>query len=150
VHVAVLAPPDGSEAYAANDRSVVLHLTYGRFSALLPGDVERRMEGELVSSWHDALRSDLIKVAHHGSASSTTDAFLSRVRPRWAVISAARNNPFGNPAPAVVLRLARRGALPLLTMDHGAVTLETDGLRYVLTSHVGGVLASGILPPLKR
>ncbi len=150
VHVAVLAPPDSNEAYAANDRSVVLHLTYGRFSALLPGDVERRMEGELVSSWHDALRSDLIKVAHHGSASSTTDAFLSRARPRWAVISAARSNPFGNPAPAVVLRLARRGALPLLTMDHGAVTLETDGLRYVLTSYVGGVLASGILPPLKR
>ncbi len=147
VHVAILAPPESIEDYSANDRSVVLHLAYGRFSALLPGDVERRMEGELVSSWHDALRSDLVKVAHHGSSSSTTDAFLDRVRPRWAVISAARNNPFGNPAPAVVLRLARRGVLPLLTMDQGAITMETDGVNYVLSSHVAGVLASGTLPP---
>ena len=146
VRVAVLAPPGNCGERSANDCSVVLHLTFGRFSALLPGDVERTMEGELVSSWRDALRSDLVKVAHHGSASSTTGAFLDRVRPHWAVISAARNNPFGNPAPGVVLRLARRGALPLLTMDHGAITFETDGDHYILASHVAGVLASGILP----
>jgi competence protein ComEC len=150
VRIVVLAPPDDHATRSANDRSVVLQITYGRFSALLPGDVERSTEGELVSSWHDALRSDLVKVAHHGSSSSTTDAFLGCVRPRWAVISAARNNPFGNPAPAVVLRLARRGILPLLTMDHGAVTLETDGTSYILESHVAGVLASGTLPGVLR
>jgi competence protein ComEC len=146
VRVIALSPAEGIGAHSANDSSVVLHLTYSRFSAMLPGDVERTMEGELISSWHDRLRSDLVKVAHHGSSSSTTDAFLDRVRPRWAIISAARNNPFGNPAPAVVLRLARRGALPLLTMDHGAITLATDGVKYVLASHVAGVLSSGTLP----
>jgi competence protein ComEC len=147
VHVTALSPPRGSGMRSANDSSVVLHLTYGRFSALLPGDVERTMEAELISSWRAGLQSDLVKVAHHGSSSSTTNAFLDRVRPRWAVISAARNNPFGNPAPGVVLRLARRCVLPLLTMDHGAITLETDGINYVLASHVGGVLASGTFPP---
>ena len=72
-------------------------------------------------------------------------AFLDRAHPRWAVISAARNNPYGNPAPAVVLRLARRGTLPLLTMDHGAVIFETDGVCYRLASHVAGLIASGSL-----
>jgi competence protein ComEC len=147
VHITVLAPPENDAGRSANDGSVVLHLTYGRFSALLPGDVERTTEGELVSLWENGLRSDLVKIAHHGSPSSTTDAFLDRALPRWAVISAARNNPFGNPAPEVVLRLARRGTLPLLTMDHGALTFETDGVYYVLASHVGGVLARGSLPP---
>ncbi len=146
VSIAVLGPPDNYGARSTNDGSVVLHLTYRSFSALLPGDVERAIEGELLRSRPVALRSDLLKVAHHGSSSSTTDAFLDRVHPRWAVISAARGNPFGNPAPTVVLRLARRGVLPLLTMDHGAITLETDGVSYVLTSHVAGVLASGTLP----
>ena len=146
VHVVALSAPEGIGTRSANDSSVVLHVSYGRFSALLPGDMERTAEGALISSWRDGLRSDLVKVAHHGSSSSTTNAFLDRVRPRWAVISAARNNPFGNPAPGVVLRLARRGALPLLTMDHGAITLETDGVNYVLASHVAGVLASGSLP----
>jgi competence protein ComEC len=147
VRIDVLAPPDDRATRSPNDRSVVLRLTYGRFSALLPGDVERAAEGELLSYRQGGLRSDLVKVAHHGSPSSTTNAFLDCTRPRWAVISAARNNPFGNPAPAVVLRLARRGILPLLTMDHGAVTLETDGTSYVLASHVAGVLARGAFPP---
>jgi competence protein ComEC len=145
VRVIAFAPPDGQGNRSANDGSVVLHLSYGRFSALLPGDIEGRAEREIVSLWGNRLRSDLVKVAHHGSPSSTTMAFLDRAHPRWAVISAARNNPYGNPAPAVVLRLARRGTLPLLTMDHGAVIFETDGVCYRLASHVAGLIASGSL-----
>jgi competence protein ComEC len=145
VRIIVFAPPERQEGRSTNDGSVVLHLSYGRFSALFPGDIEGGAERELVSLWQNSLRSDLVKVAHHGSPSSTTMAFLDRAHPRWAVISAARNNPYGNPAPAVVLRLARRGTLPLLTMDHGAVTFETDGARYRLASHVAGLIAGGSL-----
>ena len=122
-----------------------MRLIYGRFSALLTGDLERAAEREIADS-HASLRSCLLKVAHHGSRWATQRPLLERVRPRWAVISVGRNNPFGHPSPEVLARLLRHGVLPILTPDHGAVTFATDGFRYVLDSHVGGILESGLLP----
>jgi competence protein ComEC len=146
VHVRVLSAPQDGRSRSDNDSSLVLKLSYGRFSALLTGDIERASETEMTARWQGGIRSDLLKVAHHGSRTSTSEMFLNQVRPRWAVISAGRNNPFGEPAREVVLRLARRGILPLLTMDQGAITLTTDGERYTLRSFIGGDLESGILP----
>ena len=145
VRLHVLFPSQDRRVAPSNDQSLVLQLTLGRFSALLTGDVERTAEAEIVERYGRTLRSPLLKVAHHGSRTSTTDALLREVRPRWAVISAGRHNPFGEPSREVVLRLARGGALPLLTMDHGAITLETDGERYVLRSFRNGVLDAGSL-----
>ncbi len=146
VHVRVLSAPQDGIPSSGNDSSLVLQLSYGRFSALLTGDMERASEAEMIARWQGAARSDLLKVAHHGSRTSTSETFLNQVRPRWAVISAGRNNPFGEPAREVVLRMARRGILPLLTMDQGAITLTTDGDGYTLRSYAGGNLESGILP----
>ena len=142
--VETLCPPPGQTAAAANESSVVLRITYGDFSALLTGDMERSEEAYLVRR-PVPIRSTLLKVAHHGSRYATLDPMLDRVRPRWALISAGRNNPFGAPSRELLMRLLRHGARPLLTMDHGAVSLATDGSHYVLSSHVTGLLEAGRL-----
>jgi competence protein ComEC len=145
VRVRVLSPPPGKGSFRSlNDISVVLHLKFGRFSALLAGDLEGTGETEVLAREHD-LRSLLLKVGHHGSRNATLDPFLERAQPRWAVISAGRRNPFQNPSPETMLRLLRHGARLLLTMDQGAIFFETDGANYILKSHALGVLEQGEL-----
>jgi competence protein ComEC len=145
VDVRTLHPPLGSNYRSPNESSIVLHIRYGKFAALLPGDLEREGERTVLASNRN-LRSLLLKVAHHGSRYATPEELLDRVRPRWAIVSAGRHNPFGNPARELIMRLLRRGIRPLLTMDHGAISISTDGERFVLRSHVCGVLESGFLP----
>jgi competence protein ComEC len=144
VEIHTLHPPLGVRYGSPNECSVVLRLRYGRFVALLPGDLEKEGERCLLMS-HADLRSSLLKVAHHGSRYATPDEMLDQVLPRWAIISAGKHNPFGNPARELLMRLLRRGIRPLLTMDHGAISITTDGERYVLQSHVCGLLESGFL-----
>jgi len=122
----------------------VLHISFGRFSALLTGDLEKSGEKRLVSQSIN-LHSLLLKVAHHGSRFGTTDALLGRVQPQWAVVSVGRNNPFGHPSRETMERIRRHGARSFLTMNAGAVRFETDGRRYVIRSHKWGVLERGIL-----
>lgn len=146
LRVDILNPPEDCGARSTNENSVVLRLRYGRFSALFTGDVEKAGERGLLGG-PASLSSFVLKVAHHGSRSATSDALLDRVQPRWAVLSSGRNNPFGHPSKDVVSRLLRHGARLLLTQDQGAVTLETDGNRYHISSHVCGTIEQGLLPP---
>jgi len=76
-----------------------------------------------------ALRADVLKVAHHGSRTSTTDAFLARVRPRLAVVSVGAGNSYGHPNTDVLDRLRRAGAEVLRTDAEGAIVARTDGAR---------------------
>jgi|LSQX01.2.fsa_nt_gb competence protein ComEC len=144
VRVRVLHPGPESVQAGANDRSLVIRFDFGRFSALLAGDLEKRGERELLAhGFH--LQSGLLKVAHHGSRSATSDAFLDAAAPRWAVISAGHRNPFGHPSPEVLQRLERHRARTFVTAELGAVTFETDGTRYAISSHLRGVLERGTL-----
>jgi competence protein ComEC len=102
---------------------------------LLTGDVERRVEEQMLAE-EVALQSDLLKVAHHGSRSSTLPEFLNRINPLWAVISVAEHSPFGHPHPEVVERLKRRGIAVFRTDRHGAVTVTTDGRRLEVESYL--------------
>jgi competence protein ComEC len=144
VAVHILNPPRDRRFRALNDSSLAMRLEFGRFSALLAGDMEGSGEAE-VTEHERELRSTLLKVAHHGSRNATFDPLLDRVMPRWAVISAGRRNPFDNPSRETLLRLLRHGSRPLLTMDMGAIFLETDGTHYTLRSHVLGILETGEL-----
>jgi competence protein ComEC len=144
VVVRVLHPADGTPGRSLNDGSVVLHLEYNHFSALLAGDIEDSGEKDILSCTPE-LKSQLLKVAHHGSRSSTSERFLERAQPRWAVISAGRGNPFQNPSQETILRLLRHRARLLLTMDQGAIFFETDGAKYSLSSYRLGILEQGIL-----
>jgi competence protein ComEC len=144
VEVRTLHPPANTEYESGNESSIVLALRYGKFRALLTGDLEKAGERQLLS-WRDDLQSQMLKVAHHGSRYATPDEVLERVGPRWAVVSAGRNNPFGNPARELLMRLLRHGTRPLLTMDHGAIRFSTDGHSYILQSYVCGLLDAGPL-----
>jgi competence protein ComEC len=122
-----LWPADiGPVTQASNDDSLVLRITDGRLHLLLPGDAQRQSEDELVSS-HAPLAADFLKVPHHGSKTSSTEAFLQAVAPRIAVVSVGEANPFGHPAENIVERYANAGVRLLRTDRDGAVTALADG-----------------------
>ncbi len=126
--IEVISPAgDGrSQTLSGNNQSLVLKVTFGQRSFLLTGDMEKEAEAQLVEAGID-LRSDVLKVAHHGSRTSTTAEFLARVKPQHAVISVAEPSPYGHPYPGVVQRLEASGARLWRTSRCGAVTISTDG-----------------------
>ena len=131
IRLEVLGPPDtlsGGAESDINDASLVLRLVYGEVSVLLTGDIFAEGERALLRRGA-ALDSDVLKVAHHGSGSSSTAEFLSAVSPAAAVISVGEGNRFGHPDGAVVERL--REFVPddmlLLTSERGTVEFVTDG-----------------------
>ncbi len=112
-----------------NNGSVALMVAFGRTRALLCGDLEREGEEELRRSGL-SLKADLLKVGHHGGASSCTEEFLREVAPTWAVVSAGRRNRFGHPSPKTLARLREAGIIVYRTDLHGAVTFVSDGERW--------------------
>jgi competence protein ComEC len=125
----VLWPPPAASAStnaSANDESVVLRLGLGRRTFLLTGDVEAGAERALVAAG-DPLRCDALKVAHHGSLTSSTPGFVSATRPTLAVVSVGTDSPYGHPHPRVLARWREAGAQVLTTGERGAVTVSTDG-----------------------
>ncbi|HSW39665.1 MAG TPA: ComEC/Rec2 family competence protein, partial [Acidobacteriota bacterium] len=116
VEARALNPPMDLRLRSPNDNSLVHLLKYGKFSVLLAGDLEKAGEAEVLSRPED-LTTLLLKVAHHGSRSATSEAFLERTRPRWAVISAGRNNRHGHPSLDVTDRLDRFGVRLFVTAE---------------------------------
>jgi competence protein ComEC len=111
-----------------NNGSLVLRVTLQRRTALLTGDIEALAESDLLASGR-RLDADALKVPHHGSRTSTTAAFLSRVSPRIALIGVGRRNRFSHPAPEVVARLDGRGVRTLRTDHDGDFALLFEGGR---------------------
>jgi competence protein ComEC len=107
-----------------NDQSLVLRFTYAGTRVLFAGDIGTRPEKTLVTCSADALRSDVLKVPHHGSDTSSTAAFLDAVAPRLAVVSSGWHDRFHLPRPAVLARYAARRCQVLRTDRDGAVTLR--------------------------
>lgn len=124
--IRVLSPPADwqPKPKRANDNSLALLIRYGDTKALLAGDLERNMEQFLAT---ESPQADLLKVPHHGSATSTSSALLSAVRPRFAVISAGYQNRFGFPDEVVLDRLKIYKVQTYRTDLQGAVTFLLDG-----------------------
>jgi competence protein ComEC len=126
--VEVLEPcPGPSSDRNPNDNSFVLRITYGAVAMLLVGDAEGEEENELLARSPEKLRADVLKVGHHGSATSSSPAFLAAVAPREAVISVGRRNRFGHPNRQTLAALAACGARVWRTDRDGAVAATTDG-----------------------
>ncbi len=135
VTVRVLWPPAaGGGAGSRNNNSLVLRLAYGQTSVLFTGDVEAEAERALIRHYGPLLASDLVKVAHHGSGTSSLPAFVEHVTAdsgrAWAVVSAARYNRFGLPDPGVLRRWYRHDARVRLTAISGAQWFVSDGTRF--------------------
>ncbi len=109
-----------------HDSMVVSKLSYGSATALLMGDAEALIEYELIGSGIP-LGADVLKIGHHGSKTSSTQAFLNAVHPRMAVISVGRKNRYGHPHQDVVDRIAAAGISLFRTDTDGDVELASDG-----------------------
>ena len=130
VTVRFLAPDSAWTAslHDANLASTIALVQFGAVRFLLTGDAEAPEEAWLLAhAGAGALRADVLKVAHHGSATSTTPPFLAAVNPRLALISVGADNDYGHPSAGVVARLLAAGAVPLRTDRLGTVVLRTDG-----------------------
>jgi competence protein ComEC len=124
--IRILAPVlnFGSNTLGRNDDSLVMKISFGQTSALLEGDAERREE-QLVARAQP--QADLLKVAHHGSATSTIPELLAAVRPHFAVISSGVRNVYGHPRMEVLNRLEQSKIATYRTDLNGAVTFYLDG-----------------------
>jgi competence protein ComEC len=121
-------PPDYASDKPGNNDSLAFRIVYGARSFLLTGDLERPMEFRILSE-DRLIRSDVLKIGHHGSRTSTTEPFLDSVSPSLAIISAGYENSFGHPHRDVVTRLSAHHAALLRTDRDGLVTVSTDGRR---------------------
>ncbi|MBZ8142245.1 competence protein ComEC, partial [Rubrivivax gelatinosus] len=111
---------------AANATSCVLKVRGAGTSALLPGDLPAAQEAALVGAGAP-LAAQVLVVPHHGSRSSSSEAFIAAVAPRWAVVQAGYLNRFGHPAPEVAARYTARGITLLRSDRCGAWTLPAEG-----------------------
>jgi competence protein ComEC len=115
-----------------NEASTVVVIRVGAVRFLLTGDAERGEEAWLLDRAGDNLRADVLKVAHHGSGTSTTPEFLAAVRPRVALISVGAANLYGHPDVTTLRALASAGAQVLRTDRLGSIVLRTNGQRLVV------------------
>jgi competence protein ComEC len=124
----VLWPPPSRDEIATsrNYDSIVLLLRFGDKGFLLTGDIEKEGEAAVMKEGI-ALGSDVVKVAHHGSKSSSTAAFVSNTRPSLAIISVGRHSIFGHPNKEVVERWQASGAKVMTTGERGTISVITDG-----------------------
>jgi len=118
-----------SASWSLNNKSIVIQLVYGRFTALLTGDIEGKAERELVRSGHD-LRATILKVPHHGSKTSSSESLLRAVDPMWAVVQCREGGRFNFPHAQVSDRLRSMSIPTSVTGHDGAIQVSTDGMRW--------------------
>lgn len=119
-----------------NNYSIVTRLVHGNRSFLFTGDIERAAESDLVNSGL-YLRSDVLKVPHHGGTSSSTQAFIEAVSPQYAVICVGKGNSYGHPKTEVLERLNKRNCEIYTTMHSGTIVFVSDGEKFTIYTDGG-------------
>ena len=127
VVLTILFPDRNAAGFESNASSIIAQLVYGETEFMLMGDAPKSIERHLLTQFGAALASDVLKVGHHGSDTSTDAAFLSAVTPTYGVISAGKDNAYGHPHHAVLDRLTAAGVITKNTADVGSVSFVSDG-----------------------
>lgn len=123
----ILGP--SSESYNNfNDYSVILKLDYGKTSFMFTGDAEKKAEGEVIDLNED-INSDVLKVGHHGSTTSTIDEFLKQVNPSYAVIQVGEGNSYNLPDKEILDKLENEDIEIYRNDIHGAIKFVSDGKK---------------------
>ena len=128
-----------------NSNSVITRIEHGDVCFLMMGDAELETEHQVLE--HGLEPCQVLKVAHHGSAYASSNAFLEAAQPEWAAISAGRNNRYKHPAPETLRRLEKAGAKVLRTDQHGRILFESDGRDVTVAAAVnppGSPLPAGV------
>jgi competence protein ComEC len=121
----ILAP--NSQSYTEmNDYSIVLRLTYSKWSFLFTGDAGEESEKQMLAKGY-SLKSDILKIGHHGSSSSTSDEFLKAIAPQYGVISVGQDNDYGHPHTETLAKLNKSGIQILRTDLKGTITFSSEG-----------------------
>jgi len=128
----ILFPNHDVVGWEPNEASIVSKLRYGKNSFLFTGDAPQIIEKYLVNKYGDFLDSDVLKVGHHGSKTSSLDIFVGTVSPDYSIISAGLNNRYGHPHSEVLENLAQFSGNILKTFDSGRIVLESDGESLLL------------------
>lgn len=131
----ILSPVFDPEATSENNDSIVFRLTYGKHSFLFTGDIEKETEQQLLQQ-PENLICDVIKVAHHGSRTSSIENFVRQTNAKFAVISVGRDSPYGHPHREVVERWRMSGAEVLTTGERGTISFSTDGEDLLLETFI--------------
>jgi len=123
----MLFPDRDVSGLESNTSSIVARLTYGTNAFIFTGDSPKAIEEYLVLTEGEHLKSDVLKVGHHGSRTSTSEVFLAEVDPDYAIISSGKDNPYGHPHVEVTDLLFNYGIETKNTADEGSIYLVSDG-----------------------
>ena len=129
LRIFVLSPPALRIGDDPNINSVVLRISYGTIDFLMTGDIDGEGEEALIRSGYP-LDAEILKVAHHGSSSSTSTAFLVRIRPEMGVLFVGEDNPYGHPHKEILDLLKKSGVTVYRTDRDRTIVVRTDGMSY--------------------
>lgn len=117
----------GKKYEDSNNSSLVLLVEHGENTFLFTGDTQEEAEADLVASWNKSISVDVLKLAHHGSKTSTGEALLDTINPQYAVISCGEGNSYGFPHAQPLNYLRERGVEVFRTDEQGSITVISDG-----------------------
>jgi competence protein ComEC len=126
-YIDILFPDRGVEGWDTNDASIIVRVIYGNNSFLLTGDAPQKIENYLISLDGEKLKSNVLKLGHHGSKTSTSELFLGYVDPEYAIISAGKDNKYGHPHQEVIDELNQFKIPFLRTDEKGTIRIRSDG-----------------------
>lgn len=128
--------PIDSEKKDLNTYSIILKLTYGNTKFLFTGDAQAQNERAMISNGYD-LSADVLKLGHHGSRTSTTNEFLDKVNPKYAVVSCGKGNDYGHPHKQTVNKLKSRNIPLYRTDENGTIICTSDGKNIIFNCNPG-------------
>jgi len=134
------------EESTLNNNSTVVRLDFKDFSCLFTGDIEKKREGQLLIKSRDSLNVDILKIAHHGSSSSSSSLFIKSVKPKMAVICCGQGNQYGHPHQETLTLLQNLGINIYRTDLNGTILVETDGIDYQVFTEKESIRA----PPAEK
>jgi competence protein ComEC len=126
--IRILSPSGDTTNWQSNNASVIVQVIYGDIEFMLTGDAPSSIEDFLVIKYGESLESDVLKLGHHGSKTSSSELFLSYVRPRYSVVSAGADNRYGHPNQTVIDRVASVESEIVSTATVGTITFLSNGM----------------------
>ncbi len=131
IYLDILLPATDVKKAKPHDGMLVARLSYASSSVMLTGDMEKNLEDYLIFLDNKGLKSDILKVGHHGSRTSSSEAFLGYVNPDWAIISNGKKNRYGHPHAEIIKRLKDFKIETLRTDREGTIRMMSDGNKFV-------------------
>nr|WP_268064259.1 ComEC/Rec2 family competence protein [Clostridium estertheticum] len=128
--------PINTSSKDLNTYSIVIRLVFGNNKFLFTGDAQASNEEDMINRGFD-LSADVLKVGHHGSDTSTSDAFLSKVNPKYAVISCGKNNDYGHPHKSTMDKLQAKGIAVYRSDESGTIVCTSDGKNITFNVKAG-------------